>query len=176
MTAQTVRVTARPRKDAEVPSGLPVDLDLPTIEGMFHMRQEDAAASLGISLSSLKSACRRLGVRRWPYSRLHGTNMEQEEAEQEREVTPAANSTDEHDTGQASAEQGSSQNTTYASLDEAVFRSTTWPRLEHTEPRWLECRELTEAHCEVDWVCHFSKESVRWLKHFLSSNDEYMSD
>ena len=46
MTAQTVRVTARPRKDAEVPSGLPVDLDLPTIEGMFHMRQEDAAASL----------------------------------------------------------------------------------------------------------------------------------
>ncbi|EKX47234.1 hypothetical protein GUITHDRAFT_107146 [Guillardia theta CCMP2712] len=33
------------------------------------MRQTDAAVSLGISLTALKNACRRLGIRRWPYKR-----------------------------------------------------------------------------------------------------------
>ncbi|EKX49105.1 hypothetical protein GUITHDRAFT_105187 [Guillardia theta CCMP2712] len=34
------------------------------------MRQEDAAKFLGISLTSLKKACRMLGIQRWPYARL----------------------------------------------------------------------------------------------------------
>eukprot|EP00960_Hanusia_phi_P030726 748811-Hanusia_phi.AAC.3 len=36
---------------------------------MFHMRQTEAAACLGISLTAMKNACRRVGVSRWPYSR-----------------------------------------------------------------------------------------------------------
>ncbi|EKX49643.1 hypothetical protein GUITHDRAFT_104604 [Guillardia theta CCMP2712] len=33
------------------------------------MRQEDAAYSLGMSLTSLKTCCRKLGLARWPYAR-----------------------------------------------------------------------------------------------------------
>lgn len=33
----------------------------------FHMRQVDAAKSLGISVSALQHACRQLGVLRWPW-------------------------------------------------------------------------------------------------------------
>ncbi|EKX48520.1 hypothetical protein GUITHDRAFT_105665 [Guillardia theta CCMP2712] len=46
-----------------------VEVTRQVILDLFHMRQADAATSLSISLSSLKSACRRLGFPRWPYSR-----------------------------------------------------------------------------------------------------------
>ena len=47
----------------------PVKLDYQTLEGLFDMPQPDAARELGIALTTLKHACRRLGVPRWPYSR-----------------------------------------------------------------------------------------------------------
>ncbi|EKX49894.1 hypothetical protein GUITHDRAFT_104292 [Guillardia theta CCMP2712] len=45
-----------------------VQIDLNLLSSMFHMRQDNAARSLGVSLTSLKIACRRLGLSRWPYN------------------------------------------------------------------------------------------------------------
>ena len=47
----------------------PVTLDYETLESLFDIPQPDAARELGIALTTLKHACRRLGVARWPYSR-----------------------------------------------------------------------------------------------------------
>ncbi|EKX32375.1 hypothetical protein GUITHDRAFT_121454 [Guillardia theta CCMP2712] len=65
-TGPTVLVQARPR-DSERRDH--VRLDLATVSSLYHLRQIEAAQFLGISLTSLKSACRRLGVERWPYRR-----------------------------------------------------------------------------------------------------------
>ncbi|EKX42702.1 hypothetical protein GUITHDRAFT_111374 [Guillardia theta CCMP2712] len=67
-----------------------VSLTLTDVQGMFHLRQSEAAkllvsasstllyllatnltrfSSQGISLTAMKCACRRMGVTRWPYSR-----------------------------------------------------------------------------------------------------------
>jgi hypothetical protein len=51
----------------------PVTLDYETLESLFDMPQPDAARELGIALTTLKHACRRLGVTRWPYSRKRAT-------------------------------------------------------------------------------------------------------
>eukprot|EP00960_Hanusia_phi_P040323 754398-Hanusia_phi.AAC.1 len=40
------------------------------IESLFHLRQTEAAAYLGISLTAMKAACRRVGISKWPYSRI----------------------------------------------------------------------------------------------------------
>ncbi|EKX34308.1 hypothetical protein GUITHDRAFT_119479 [Guillardia theta CCMP2712] len=50
-------------------SSAPVTLDLALIQSLFHMRQSNAAHCLGISVTSLKTACRRMGIHKWPYSR-----------------------------------------------------------------------------------------------------------
>eukprot|EP00960_Hanusia_phi_P078381 768811-Hanusia_phi.AAC.3 len=44
-------------------------LSLEDVTSLFHLRQVEAAQLLGISLTAMKKACRRLGVTRWPYSR-----------------------------------------------------------------------------------------------------------
>eukprot|EP00960_Hanusia_phi_P052622 761551-Hanusia_phi.AAC.8 len=46
-----------------------VSLTYNDIVSLFHLRQIEAAEFLGISLTSLKKACRRVGVSKWPYSR-----------------------------------------------------------------------------------------------------------
>lgn len=48
---------------------LPVKIDRKTIESLFGMPQPNAARKLGISLTSLKQVCRKLGVTRWPCQR-----------------------------------------------------------------------------------------------------------
>ncbi|EKX37966.1 hypothetical protein GUITHDRAFT_115937 [Guillardia theta CCMP2712] len=70
----TLYVQARPRHSL---SRDMVQLSLPLLSSLFHLKQPLAADSLGISLTSLKTACRRLGLRRWPYER---------DREQERET------------------------------------------------------------------------------------------
>eukprot|EP00960_Hanusia_phi_P044016 756411-Hanusia_phi.AAC.2 len=39
------------------------------LTALFHLRQSDAAQQLGISLTALKSACRHVGIMKWPYVR-----------------------------------------------------------------------------------------------------------
>ncbi|EKX33306.1 hypothetical protein GUITHDRAFT_120520 [Guillardia theta CCMP2712] len=59
----------RKRGEKERNSQKSLVLGLNDIKNMFHMRQTEAAAFLGISLTAMKNACRRVGVSRWPYSR-----------------------------------------------------------------------------------------------------------
>ena len=47
----------------------PVLFDRTDLEALFELPQPDAARRLGISLTTLKQACRKLGVKRWPYQR-----------------------------------------------------------------------------------------------------------
>jgi hypothetical protein len=62
------RVTVIPRNTHEKVGngGAPVDIDLATVRSMFEMRLADAARSLGVSKTSFKQACRKLGIQRWP--------------------------------------------------------------------------------------------------------------
>ena len=47
----------------------PTKIERRVVEGLFSVPQTDAARKLGISLTTLKQACRRLGIMRWPYQR-----------------------------------------------------------------------------------------------------------
>jgi len=69
-----VRMFPRRKKDHIVSAShgfrrnerVPHFLDLSTISTYFSCVQQDAAAELGISVTSLKQACRKLGITRWP--------------------------------------------------------------------------------------------------------------
>ncbi|EKX42649.1 hypothetical protein GUITHDRAFT_111328 [Guillardia theta CCMP2712] len=84
------------RKQGQTTRAPDVSLTYERVSSFFHMRLEDAAHELvramliqydkffdltqtlqGISLTALRSACRRLGIERWPYSR---SGREAEEA------------------------------------------------------------------------------------------------
>ena len=45
----------------------PVFLDEATVSKFFHLPLYKAAAKLGISNTSLKTACRKVGLKKWPY-------------------------------------------------------------------------------------------------------------
>ena len=70
-----VRLFPRRKKDDEADSSLPDYrknkrspqlLDLPTIVKCFCFPRDDAARELGISVTTLKQVCRKLGIGRWP--------------------------------------------------------------------------------------------------------------
>ncbi|EKX48541.1 hypothetical protein GUITHDRAFT_105683 [Guillardia theta CCMP2712] len=67
--SSAVQVNARPRNANGYITVRKVQLQESVLRPLFGIRQEDAAQYLGVSLSSLKSACRRLGIKRWPYTR-----------------------------------------------------------------------------------------------------------
>lgn len=58
----------RPRRGRQ-----PVAIDLAAVRSKFALPQQQAAQQLGISLTSLKQACRKLGLTRWPYRRASRT-------------------------------------------------------------------------------------------------------
>uniref|UniRef100_A0A7S0HLH5 RWP-RK domain-containing protein n=1 Tax=Hanusia phi TaxID=3032 RepID=A0A7S0HLH5_9CRYP len=67
-----VFVAPRPRRGLPDPPPLPstqIRLSPAVLQPLFTLKQRDAADRLGISLSSLKTACRRIGIFRWPGSR-----------------------------------------------------------------------------------------------------------
>lgn len=47
----------------------PAKVDVEMMKRMFGMPQPEAAKALGVSLTTLKQVCRRLGLQRWPYRR-----------------------------------------------------------------------------------------------------------
>ena len=64
--AHSVQVTPRPYVQDAFRHLTPVEVDLATLKSKFDMRLSDAAKSLGISITSFKQVCRKLGVARWP--------------------------------------------------------------------------------------------------------------
>ena len=48
----------------------PVALTKSRLEALFNLPIRDAADILGISITALKKACRRIGVERWPYKKV----------------------------------------------------------------------------------------------------------
>eukprot|EP00960_Hanusia_phi_P071712 767614-Hanusia_phi.AAC.7 len=55
-----------------------VSIGLEDIMQLSHLRQADAARTMGISLTAFKSACRQLGLTRWPYSKQAENQTSQE--------------------------------------------------------------------------------------------------
>ena len=61
----------------------PVHLNLETIAPFFGTRQQEAAQKLGISTTTLKQVCRKLGVSRWPYMRSSKKNRIKTESKEQ---------------------------------------------------------------------------------------------
>ena len=59
-----VLVYPRPRRCVS-----PVVITVEVLEGLYHVVRSVAASRLGISETALKSACRKLGIQRWPCRR-----------------------------------------------------------------------------------------------------------
>jgi len=53
-------------------SGAPLVLTKQDITGLFSLSQPDAAARLGVSITSLKKVCRKMDIVRWPFRRKLG--------------------------------------------------------------------------------------------------------
>mmetsp|Transcript_42272 Transcript_42272/g.133172 ORF Transcript_42272/g.133172 Transcript_42272/m.133172 type:complete len:157 (-) Transcript_42272:394-864(-) len=68
-TNQTVRLFPRKKKGCTSPNVRELVVDKDTLNMYIHLPQAEAAHKLGISLSALKSVCRRVGLSRWPYKR-----------------------------------------------------------------------------------------------------------
>eukprot|EP00960_Hanusia_phi_P030787 748841-Hanusia_phi.AAC.2 len=74
-----VRLVPRKRKQPEncaegINQREEVKISKEDVEKYFDMPQPEAAIALGISLSTLKNVCRKIGVYRWPYQRQYGAN------------------------------------------------------------------------------------------------------
>ncbi len=61
-----VNIFPRPRRSLEQP---PVVVTRDVLESFAHIPQYRAAKLMGVSITALKSACRKLGVSRWPVKR-----------------------------------------------------------------------------------------------------------
>ncbi|EKX43234.1 hypothetical protein GUITHDRAFT_110651 [Guillardia theta CCMP2712] len=64
----SIRVYPRRRHSVQRPMSA-VEVTRSDLESLFHVKQEQAAASLGLSLTAFRGACRRLGITRWPYNK-----------------------------------------------------------------------------------------------------------
>jgi predicted DNA-binding protein (UPF0251 family) len=64
----SVRVVPRSKQDSDSinTTNVAVELNRETLQSMFHMRLPEAAKRLGVSETTLKQVCRKLGVPRWP--------------------------------------------------------------------------------------------------------------
>jgi len=56
----------------------PVVITARTLERYYCMPLKEAASRLGICVTSMKTACRKFGIRRWPFRRFHLMNIDQQ--------------------------------------------------------------------------------------------------
>jgi hypothetical protein len=83
-------VSLRPRKKH---AGW-VTITLQTVSAFFDFTLPDAAHALGLSPTSMKNVCRRLGIPRWPYSRKLARASTSSSAHGEHSSTSASHSRD----------------------------------------------------------------------------------
>eukprot|EP00960_Hanusia_phi_P030626 748743-Hanusia_phi.AAC.1 len=74
-------VTLRRKHHEDLRTRDSIVLDSTTVASYFHMRQSEAAAAFGISLTAFKSACRKIGIQRWPYMRRAAASAQTAETE-----------------------------------------------------------------------------------------------
>ncbi|EKX44596.1 hypothetical protein GUITHDRAFT_152912 [Guillardia theta CCMP2712] len=72
-----------------------VVLTVHSLRALFHLRQPDAARALGISLTALKNACKRLRVGKWPYKRLQPGDQQADKEGCRGAASPESSSLDE---------------------------------------------------------------------------------
>jgi len=56
--------------DADRRTHEPIQITMETMMGLFHLPLVQAASRLGLSPTAIKSVCRRLGIRKWPFRSL----------------------------------------------------------------------------------------------------------
>mmetsp|Transcript_12541 Transcript_12541/g.28830 ORF Transcript_12541/g.28830 Transcript_12541/m.28830 type:complete len:242 (-) Transcript_12541:42-767(-) len=155
MTSEVVTVRGRTKNVARN-ANRRVNLDLPTLERLFEYRQEDAAAMLGISMTSLKIACRRLGVQRWPYSR--SRNLEQRD-----EASGSQDSTNLHASGSGDSIGAGSMDEAMSS--EGLQLSVEVPLLSPTET--YDSAEQEQQGCEEE----VPSIDQKWMAWYMRCDD-----
>ncbi|EKX42879.1 hypothetical protein GUITHDRAFT_111246 [Guillardia theta CCMP2712] len=131
MQLDEVKIVPRPRKHTS-PATLQreVTLDAQLLQGLFHVRQEEAAEQLGVCLTSFKAACRRLGIQRWPYTK----GMSQRNG---RPGVPSRES-------QTGSESASSPSPSSASSDPLADSSAYWSQHHDTENMTMQTRRACQ--------------------------------
>eukprot|EP00960_Hanusia_phi_P065329 766060-Hanusia_phi.AAC.3 len=86
-SAQNLTIKVVPRRRTLEPgqdSKKPVEMRARDILALAHLPQREAADSLGVSLSTLKLACKKLNLPRWPSSRQRqGQEVSEQNANEE---------------------------------------------------------------------------------------------
>ena len=75
-----LKLVVYPRRDNREPVGpdkktKPIELSIQILEPYFGTTLENAAKKIGISTTTLKSFCRKLGIQRWPYRQDYTTRL-----------------------------------------------------------------------------------------------------
>jgi len=111
-------------------SGAPLVLTKQNITTLFKLSQTDAAARLGVSITSLKKVCRKMGIARWPFNRRLGlvkSLFDQNLLETTRHDSEAELATSDH--GLADC------HSAYSTVCASKLQKTTKPRTEATDSK-----------------------------------------
>ena len=93
----------------------PISLTIQNVSQYFHMPLPTAAKVLGVSKTSMKQICRRLGIGSWPYKRggLSGRFRSSQSMSGQRTCAPSEDGSDSGSTFQINATQGSNGRATF---------------------------------------------------------------
>eukprot|EP00960_Hanusia_phi_P049375 759523-Hanusia_phi.AAC.1 len=176
--ATAVKVNARTRiQDGSGRKTRKVELTVNMLEPLYHTRQEDAAAILGVSLSSLKSSCRKLGISRWPYSRKR--NDEQDTfvsvlLNGEEGCSSVPDRSKESQQDDSSTQSSSSRDTNSAEIQkkQSILPQVKEPERNYTnEPHNIE--GFIEGSANGDsQLAHDAIVDLKWIRWFMETGEE----
>lgn len=178
LNQDSVIIAPRPRA-GERQSPLEVRLSVDALAPLFNTPQDQAAQLLGISLTSLKSACRRLGIPRWPYRR--GTKKETDDLITSETRTEIATAWLEESTTlyqnkcNTSAMQGESEFTN-SLLDESSPRAHPFceEQVNEAAENTLANEFLVDRDDDEDTSNHDNNRMAEWIQWFVSCEDDDM--
>ena len=125
-----VQVIPRKKRGGDDKLNDEVTLTMEFVSTFFHMRQSEVAKHLGISLTALKSGCRRIGLPRWPYSRKRcGKGKKRSSKPEASDDTMVENSTTSDEESDSNHDQGVSSRYYLAIGSASLFQEA----LEHLE-------------------------------------------